>query len=154
MLKTRRSFSKILVAIDGSEASLDAANYAIDVAKKYNAHLNALTVIDSSKPRYLTASFIAAPTYGLRELEELKQSAQKWLDKVSALAVENNIRLTSQIVEDSVSPANSIVNYAENEHIDLIVVGTRGRSGFKRLLLGSVASKVVTYASCPVIVVK
>jgi nucleotide-binding universal stress UspA family protein len=154
MLKTRRSFSKVLVAIDGSEASLDAANYAIDVAKKYNAHLNALTVIDLSKPRYLTASFIAAPTYGLRELEELKQSAQKWLDKVNALAAENNIRLTSQIVEDSVSPANSIINYAENEHIDLIVVGTRGRSSFKRLLLGSVASKVVTYASCPVMVVK
>ena len=154
MLKTRRSFSKVLVAIDGSEASLDAANYAIDVAKKYNAHLNALTVIDLSKPRYLTASFIAAPTYGLRELKELKQSAQKWLDKVNALAAENNIRLTSQIVEDSVSPANSIINYAENEHIDLIVVGTRGRSSFKRLLLGSVASKVVTYASCPVMVVK
>ena len=48
----------------------------------------------------------------------------------------------------------SIVNYAENTGVDLIVVGTRGRSGFKRLLLGSVASDVVTYAHCPVLVVK
>ena len=48
----------------------------------------------------------------------------------------------------------SIVNYAEKTGVDLVVVGTRGRSGFKRLLLGSVASDVLTYAHCPVLVVK
>jgi nucleotide-binding universal stress UspA family protein len=48
----------------------------------------------------------------------------------------------------------AIVDYAEKNKVDLIVVGTRGRSGFTKLLLGSVASGVVTYASCPVMVVK
>lgn len=47
-----------------------------------------------------------------------------------------------------------IVNYAENMNVELIVVGTRGRSGLKRLLLGSVASDVATYVHCPVLVVK
>jgi len=52
------------------------------------------------------------------------------------------------------SIAGTIVEFAENQNIDLIVVGSRGRSGFTKLLLGSVASRIVTYASCPVLVVK
>jgi nucleotide-binding universal stress UspA family protein len=52
------------------------------------------------------------------------------------------------------SIASTIVEFAENEKVDLIVVGTRGASGVKRMLLGSVASGVVTYAHCPVLVVK
>jgi nucleotide-binding universal stress UspA family protein len=54
----------------------------------------------------------------------------------------------------SVTTVGGIVNFAERENIDLIAIGTRGRSGFKKLLLGSVASGVVTYAHCPVMVVK
>jgi nucleotide-binding universal stress UspA family protein len=65
----------------------------------------------------------------------------------------NNIQFKSQI-EKSMSVEGTIVDYAEQENIDLIVVGTKGRSGFTKLLLGSVASKVVTYAHCPVLVVK
>ena len=147
-------FSKILVAIDGSEASMDAANYAVEMARKDNANLIGLTVLDLSKPRYLTASFIAAPTYGLRELQGLKEHAQKWLDNVATLAHKSNIQFKSQIIEDSLSVESSILDYAENENIDLIVIGTRGMSGFKKMLLGSVASKIVSYSSCPVLVVK
>jgi nucleotide-binding universal stress UspA family protein len=65
----------------------------------------------------------------------------------------NNIQFKSQI-EKSMSVEGIIVDYAEQENIDLIVAGTKGRSGFTKLLLGSVASKVVTYAHCPVLVVK
>lgn len=54
----------------------------------------------------------------------------------------------------STSIVSSILDYAEKENVDLIVVGTRGRSGIKKLLLGSTASGIVTYSSCPVIVVK
>jgi nucleotide-binding universal stress UspA family protein len=52
------------------------------------------------------------------------------------------------------SVEGAIVNYAERENVDLIIIGTRGRSGITRMLLGSVASEVVTYAHCPVMVVK
>jgi nucleotide-binding universal stress UspA family protein len=54
----------------------------------------------------------------------------------------------------SATAVGGIVGFAEKENIDLIVIGTRGRSGFKKLLLGSVASGVVNYAHCPVMVVK
>jgi nucleotide-binding universal stress UspA family protein len=111
------------------------------------------------KPRHVTSAFITAPTYGLRELEEERKEAQQWLDRLANMVSEkgnnntNNIQFKSQI-EESISVEGAIVNYAEQENIDLIVIGTRGRSGFTKLLLGSVASRVVTYAPCPVLVVR
>jgi nucleotide-binding universal stress UspA family protein len=153
--ETKRSFSKILAAVDGSEQSFKAAEYAIGIGKKYSAQLIALTVLDISKPRHLSSTFITAPTYGLRELEEERKEAQQWLDKIANMVSEKgkNINFKSQI-EKSMSVEGAIVSYAEEENIDLIVIGTRGRSGFTKLLLGSVASKVVTYAHCPVLVAK
>jgi nucleotide-binding universal stress UspA family protein len=155
--KIKKIFSKILVAIDGSQPSIDAADYAIEMAKKNNnSQLIALTVLDTSTPRRLSSSFITAPTYGLKELEEERKRAQKWLESISnkVQEIEKNIQYKAEIIEGSISVEGTIVDYAENENIDLIVIGTRGRSGFKRMLLGSVASKVVTYATCPVLVIK
>ena len=151
-----RNFSKILVAIDGSEIAMKAAVYAIDIVKKNKSQLIALTVLDISTPRRISSSFITAPTYGLKELEEKRKEAQQWLDKFEKLAAkENNVKLKSEIIEDPISRVGSaIVDYAERENVDLIVIGSRGRTGFKKMLLGSVASDVVTYAHCPVMVVK
>jgi nucleotide-binding universal stress UspA family protein len=65
------------------------------------------------------------------------------------------VKLKSEIIEDPISRVGSaIVDYAEGENVDLIIIGSRGRSGFKKMLLESVASDVVTYAYCPVMVVK
>ena len=65
------------------------------------------------------------------------------------------IKYSSEIIEDPYSRVESaIINYAESEHVDLIVMGTRGRSGFKRILLGSVASGVLSYSHCPVMTVR
>jgi len=156
LAETRGIFSKILVAVDGSEQSFKAAEYAIEIGKKYSVQLTALTVLDISKPKHLSSYFITAPTYAMRELEEERKEAQQWLDKVANIVSEkgnDNIQFKSQI-EKSMSVEGTIVDYAEQENIDLIVVGTKGRSAFTKLLLGSVASKVVTYAHCPVLVVK
>ena len=168
MSNTRRIFSKILVAIDGSEISMKASVYAIDIANKKgneagSVQLIGLTVIDLTK---LNSSFFATASgyYGEKELEEKRKEAQQWLEKAEKLAVEennndnndvNNIQFKSEIIEDPISRVGSaIVDYAERENVDLIVIGTRGRTGFKKMLLGSVASDVVTYAHCPVLVVK
>ncbi len=64
------------------------------------------------------------------------------------------IQLKTQVVVSPISVTGSIVQYAERENIDLIIVGRRGRSGFKKLLLGSTASGIVTLAHCPVMLVR
>ncbi len=167
MSSTRRNFSKILVAIDGSEISMKAAVYAINIANRKgneagSIQLIGVTVIDLTK---LSHSFFATASgyYEAKELEEKRKEAQRWLDKVEKLVVNeehnnngvNNIQFKSEIIEDPTSKVGSVlVDYAERENVDLIVIGTRGRTGFKKMLLGSVASDVVTYAHCPVLVVK
>jgi nucleotide-binding universal stress UspA family protein len=64
------------------------------------------------------------------------------------------VKALAETILDVASAADSIVNYAESKKADLIVIGTKGRTGLKRLLLGSVASGVVTHASCPVLVTR
>jgi nucleotide-binding universal stress UspA family protein len=161
---TQTKFSKILVAIDGSEISMKAAVYAIDIANRKgkeaeNVQLIGLTVIELTNLSY---SFFATASgyYEAEKLEVKRKEAQQSLDKVEKLAVNNTnnnnkIQFKSEIIEDPISRIGSaIVDYAERENIDLIIVGSRGRSGFKKMLLGSVASDVVTFAYCPVLVVK
>ena len=144
---------KILVAIDGSKPSMDASIQAIDLAKKFEAELIAIHVID---PRYSHLETALSPRPGrLKEavmfaMEKGKQN----LEKVKHNATEKNVRVNTDIIVGKTSVANEIVEYAEKDRINIIIIGRRGISGFKRMLLGSVASGVVTYAHCPVFVVK
>jgi nucleotide-binding universal stress UspA family protein len=69
-------------------------------------------------------------------------------------AKENNVQLNIELLNSTRPVDYGILEYAEEKKIDLIVVGTRGRTGFKKLLLGSVASSIVTYSHCPVLVIK
>jgi nucleotide-binding universal stress UspA family protein len=147
-------FPKILVGIDGSEASIGASRYAIAIAKKYNSQLTGLFVLHIHGIRSVSSTFITAPTYGVERFEEEKRAAQEWLDRIRLEGQGEGIDLGTEIIEGSTSVEAMIVDYAEREGVDLIVIGTRGRTGFKRLLLGSVALGVVTYSHCPVIVVK
>jgi nucleotide-binding universal stress UspA family protein len=138
--------SKILVAIDGSDASMDAAEHAISISKEYNAELYALHVIRTDVDLY-------GPHETSEYMTKMRDEGRKYLDKVQFKANEKNIQIKTVIIP-SKNISGGLLDYAEENNIDLIVVGTRGRSGFKRLLLGSVASHVVTYAHCPVLVVK
>ena len=75
-------------------------------------------------------------------------------NKIKEMCKQEGIKFKSDIVNNSSSVAGAIVSYAEGKNVDLIVVGTRGKSGIKNMLLGSVAASVVNYAHCPVMVVK
>ena len=149
-----RNFS-ILAAIDGSDSSMKAVDYAIELAKKQdNSRLTVLNILDFDTIKQLSSSIITAPTYGLEEYELHKKAAVEWLDVVKRKCENEGVQTEIKVIGGPSPVSDSILIYAENENVDLIVVGTKGRSGFKKLLLGSVASKVVTYAHCPVLVVK
>lgn len=147
---------KILVGIDGSESSMKAADYAVELAGKQGGQVIALNVVVSQLGyAYSSGAFGLVTPSGINDLlEKSKQEAQVWFDNIGRKASARGVRLKTEIVASPTSAGPAIVDYADKNGVDLIVVGTRGRSGFSKLLLGSVASSVVTYASCPVTVVK
>lgn len=153
-----KKLSKILVAIDGSHASFDAADYAVMLAKQHNAQLFLLHVLHPEEYYSSLQFFEIKQSSDSKELiEQAKTEANKWFDiikkKIEEDILEKQMKIESAIIV-STATVDSILDYADEKDIDLIVVGTRGRSGIKKLLLGSTASGIVTYASCPVIVVK
>ncbi|MDQ2685127.1 MAG: universal stress protein [Thermoproteota archaeon] len=151
-------FSKILVGIDGSEYSRNAVNYALDLTSKYNSDLFLLAIVPS-KVHHGDSSGVfgmVAPSY----FEEYKKEADKWFEEIidhingNETSIDIKSKVKSEVITTPFSTAASILNYAEERDVDLIVIGTRGKSGLKKMLLGSVATDVVTYSYCPVMVVK
>ena len=145
------SIRKILVAVDGSNPSFNAADYAIDLAKSDDAELIILyivTLVPSSQFEYANIG-------RMKEIETTeKEKAQQEVDKVKQKAIEKKVSVKTAVLIKYTTVVKEIVEYAEQMKIDLIVIGSRGMTGLKRMLLGSVASGVVTYSHCPVLVVK
>jgi nucleotide-binding universal stress UspA family protein len=139
-------FSKIMVAIDGSDTSIDALNYAISISKEYNADLCAVYVVHTDIDLF-------GPHASSEYTIKMKKEGQEYLDKAKLKAEEKNMEITTEIIS-STNISAGIAKYAEEKNFDLIVVGTRGLSGLKRILLGSVASKIIAYAHCPVMIIK
>lgn len=151
------NFSNILVAIDGSEPSFDAADYAVSIAELYNSQLTALYVVSARVNNDFDSDMPVdkMPDQIKKIMNEAKIESEPWFDRIRReIDNESLINFRTKIVLSSAKVSEVIVNFSENAKVDLIVIGTRGRSGFKRLLLGSVASDTVTYAHCPVLVVK
>jgi nucleotide-binding universal stress UspA family protein len=144
------SIKKILVPLDGSDPSFRAARYALKIAKMANADVICVhAILNLPYSGYATAG-LATPEY----VEELKKTAENWYDEVRRTAEKAGVRVHGDTIFDVVSATDSIINYAEKNNADLIIMGTKGRTGLKKYLLGSVATGVVTHARCPVLVVR
>ena len=147
---------RILVAVDGSRPSIDASIQAIDLAKSLNAELIALYVV-SPDVRYDFLEDTITPRLpgALKDVIMIAmQRGEKHLEKVRQKAKDKNFKVNTDVVIGISFVVKEIVDYAEKNRINIIVVGSRGLSGLKKMLLGSVASGVVTYAHCPVLVTK
>jgi len=160
MIMQEKPFSRVLVAIDGSISSMHTIDYAISIAMKNNSQLVILYVIDVYKYPYLPSSIILAPTFGSEKYLEEKNEAEEQMNKIKEKykqKTKNNIdskELKTEIVEGAKSAATTIMEYAESENIDLIIIGSKGRTSFKKLLLGSVSSDIIKNAHCAVLVIR
>lgn len=152
----RKGFAKILVAVDGSQPSMNAADRAISLANKYEARLTGLFVVPSDIGYgYLDDNTLSEwPAEIRRIVSNVIMKGEGYLDSIKERAIDNAIQFESKVILGGSSVVRAIIEYAEKNDIELIVMGTIGISGFKRLLLGSTASGVVTYAHCPVLLVK
>jgi nucleotide-binding universal stress UspA family protein len=151
----QQKISRIVVPIDGSKNSMEAADYAVKMAEKHGSEISAVHVVNIDQ--YLQSLGLYRLSYPdpiKKKIEEAKVEAQKWFAEITRNAEQMNVRVKTDVIDSPLSVVAAIVNYADREKADLIVIGTRGRSGVIKMLLGSVASGIVTYASCPVLVVK
>ncbi|OLB90180.1 MAG: hypothetical protein AUH25_05400 [Thaumarchaeota archaeon 13_1_40CM_38_12] len=137
-------FSNILIAVDGSESASKAFHRSVYLAEKCNSKLDLVHVVQCE------VGGDSANTFDM--IEELKDKAMKMLEEYRAEAAKNNVPI--QIVIMQGDPAKVIIELAKAKSYDLIIMGTRGRSSFKELLIGSVSQKVMHHASCPVMVVR
>lgn len=137
-------YSNILVPTDGSEPSRKAATRAIDLADRYDATLHALYVVEATA---LTPDLNTAALY-----EELESIGRRAIDEV----LEEAERVGVEPVREEIASgqaSSAIVTYVEDHDVDLVVLGTHGRSGLERYLIGSVAEKVIRRSPVPVLTV-
>lgn len=129
---------KILLGVDGSEVSYEAMRFAFEECKLHKAKL-----------------FVVHSLYGedKTDEEDIKRG-RELLEKAEKEARKENLSVDTSLLVRGMKAGPDIASYAEENHIDLIVVGSHGWTGIKRFVLGSVAESVLRRAHCPVVVVK
>ena len=146
-------YDSILVPTDGSAVAENAVDHAIDLAAKYDADLHALYVVDTSAMEIsLGAEQVDRIRQGkLDQMPEVQERAKQATNSVAQKGEEHGIEVTEAIAGGQ--PHDRISDYAADNGIDLIVMGSAGRGGVKRVLLGSVAERTLRSTRIPVLVV-
>jgi nucleotide-binding universal stress UspA family protein len=142
----KKGFARVVVAVDGSEVSLRAAEHAAHIAKQDGAELLALHVVPA--PQFEVQGGLAD------NYANARRDAKKWMKEVEDIATRNGIGVKTEVVVGAYSVVDAILGYAETIKADLIVTGTRGRTPSTRILVGSVASGLVEYSGCAVLVIR
>ncbi|HEX5067275.1 MAG TPA: universal stress protein [Myxococcota bacterium] len=141
-------FQKIVVPLDFSDHSARALEMAIDIAKQSGGTLH-LVHSYPINPILLSPYGVAIPPdleRGFREATD--RQLREWAERASKVGVDVEIFTSSD------APSEAIVHHAEEIHADLIVMGTRGLTGLKHVVLGSVAERTLRHAPCPVLTLR
>jgi len=140
-------YERILVPTDGSAGVERAVEHAARLAVEHDATIHAVYVVN-------TASFASLPMETSWEgvSDMLREDGEEALERVERIAGKHGVDVETSIIDGS--PSREIVRYATEKGIDLIVMGTQGRGGIDRLLLGSVAERVVRSAPMPVLTIR
>ncbi len=139
---------KILVPIDLSDYSFEAVQYACELAAGREAQMYLLHVI----PVEPALAYCAVDQHSETAMRDLEQASIKKLDGFISKKICDEKRI-AQVIRRG-DPSGEIINFARDEHFDLIVMASHGRTGLKRVLMGSVAEKIVRRSSVPVLIVK
>lgn len=137
-------YEQILVPTDGSERTRGAVEHAIDLATTYNAAFHTIYVVD-------TNFGIDAPVPGM--LDALEEAGENAIDEVIQQAETAGVETVEGVVVHG-TPHRAILEYTDEHDIDLVVMGTHGRTGLDRYLIGSVTEKVVRLSDAPVLTVR
>ncbi|MFC7229280.1 universal stress protein [Salinirubellus salinus] len=138
-------YEDVLVPTDGSDGAAAATDLAVDVASTYGARLHALSVVDTMAMGLDVRSDAV--------VDRLEAEARRAVEAVERRAADTAVTGTETAVEYG-TPHGAIRSYVEANGIDLVVMGTHGRSGLERYLLGSVAEKTVRTSPAPVVTVR
>lgn len=151
-MATNGGFKNIVVAFDGSKDSEKAVQVACTISAKYGAKVTLVHVYRSPSTVFAPGPGMPVPDFA--DLEDAAEEGGRGiLSRGLELASKCGTKAKAELME-SPSIVEAIVTYAAEDKVDLIVVGTRGMTGFKKLVLGSVSSGVVSHAKCPVLVVR
>lgn len=145
------SYKKVLAGVDGSETSLRAFRSAAQLAKLHGADLYAVCVYTPPDPQTLERWKQEAPSEISWRMSQTA-AADEALEKAATVGREEGVEVERRAVEGE--PAEAILSLAEDEKVDLIIVGSVGMTGTKRFLLGSVPNKISHHAPCDVLIVK
>jgi len=145
-LVIKSGFKRILIAVDGSEISFKTVDHASRIAKYEGASLMALYVVPT--PQFEIMGEIAD------YYEQAKRPAKKWMKDVENIAASHGMGIKMEILVGALSIIDAILGYAENQSVDLIVTGHRGRTQSTKIRMGSVASGLVEYAECDVLTIR
>lgn len=143
---------RITYASDFSPASRAAFSQALRLAKATSGQLTILHVLLTPASLFITGTYITQETWDLIE-SDVRARATEQMDALIKEAADAGVRATSEFVDGGL-PAEEIVRAAQSNKTDILVLGTHGRTGVMKALLGSVASRVVAMATCPVLTVR
>ncbi len=142
-------YNNILVALDNSEFADRVMAEAIELAKTLNGKLTAVAVVDYSVMTYVDVN---GPVVMPEVLEAIRDSYEIVLNKCRAEAEKAGVHFQQETLTGN--PAGRILEYADDNGVDLIILGHIGRSAASQFLLGSVSHKVSNYAKCSVLIIK
>ena len=145
------SYQNILVPVDGSDISLSAVKNAAQIAQAFSGQLTLISLV--TEDPFAEADFYYPSPIMKEYFVQAYANAEKSLKQAQTIASENGITANTQIVKGNVSE-EGIIETAEKWKIDLIVMGSHGRKGFQKFLLGSFAQDVLKGTKLPVLIVK
>lgn len=143
------SFEQIVVPYDASIYANHAFDDALKIAEKFGSKITVLTVLGTKVENTTGISLEKA----IEIQDGHEDVATKILKDLEGLAKEKGVEFSFKVVNEQ-STYKGIINFLNSNSMDLLVMGSHGRSGIKKALLGSVASNVVEHANCPVLIIK